>query len=512
MAKFRKVQHLRSSVQGKYPTLEQVEYGEITVNFYQGDEFLCIRNKGIKGDGSDDAIVSFRTWPYIQKVIEDNELVTAAALTTIKESCGFNKEGEYVPSSASTYISNTNSVTEALEVLDKNLAQTYTKDEIDAKGFLTQVPDEYVTNDEFESHASLVNEKLDGLETSKQNVLKAGSGIEIDKDVIKCILDTTLYLVVSSLPTENIQDNKIYLVKSNTSGDTNVYIEYAYVGNNWEELGKYKSEVNLDPYLTQESASSTYLTKSSAKSEYATLKIVEDNEEVTAAALTVLNESCGFNENAKFTPSTDATYISNTNSVTDALNVLDKNLAQTYTKIDDRFITLETVIEDNEEVTAAALTVLNESCGFNENAKFTPSTDATYISNTNSVTDALNVLDKNLAQTQLTLSKAIDVLDTKVPRAITIEHGDSRWDTPSYSDKTQFLSDKNVAFLRNNYNFELTLPFQHLTTIYYAKYVSKSYFQDTYNYIFLVGEYMVLISATSDSSEITWHPILDRQA
>ena len=442
MAKFRKVQHLRSSVQGKYPTLEQVEYGEITVNFYQGDEFLCIRNKGIKGDGSDDAIVSFRTWPYIQKVIEDNELVTAAALTTIKESCGFNKEGEYVPSSASTYISNTNSVTEALEVLDKNLAQTYTKDEIDAKGFLTQVPDEYVTNDEFESHASLVNEKLDGLETSKQNVLKAGSGIEIDKDVIKCILDTTLYLVVSSLPTENIQDNKIYLVKSNTSGDTNVYIEYAYVGNNWEELGKYKSEVNLDPYLTQESASSTYLTKSSAKSEYATLKIVEDNEEVTAAALTVLNESCGFNENAKFTPSTNATYISNTNSVT----------------------------------------------------------------------DALNVLDKNLAQTQLTLSKAIDVLDTKVPRAITIEHGDSRWDTPSYSDKTQFLSDKNVAFLRNNYNFELTLPFQHLTTIYYAKYVSKSYFQDTYNYIFLVGEYMVLISATSDSSEITWHPILDRQA
>ena len=443
MAKFRKVQHLRSSVQGKYPTLEQVEYGEITVNFYQGDEFLCIRNKGIKGDGSDDAIVSFRTWPYIQKVIEDNELVTAAALTTIKESCGFNKEGEYVPSSASTYISNTNSVTEALEVLDKNLAQTYTKDEIDAKGFLTQVPDEYVTNDEFESHASLVNEKLDGLETSKQNVLKAGSGIEIDKDVIKCILDTTLYLVVSSLPTENIQDNKIYLVKSNTSGDTNVYIEYAYVGNNWEELGKYKSEVNLDPYLTQESASSTYLTKSSAKSEYATLKIVEDNEEVTAAALTVLNESCGFSEDAKFTPNADATYISNTNSVT----------------------------------------------------------------------DALNVLDNSLSQTQLTLSKALDVLDTKVPRAITIEHGDSRWDTPSYSDMSQPLSNKNVAFLRNNYNFELTLPFQHLTTIYYAKYVSKSYSQDTYNYIFLVGEYMVLISAASDNDgEITWHPILDRQA
>ena len=308
MQKMRKLQHLRSSVQGKYPEVGQIKYGEITVNFFQGDEFLCIRNKGPKGDGSDDAVVSFRAWPYIEKVILDNELVTAAALTTLKE-------------------------------------------------------------------------------------------------------------------------------------------------------------------------------------------------------------ACGFSENAKFTPSTDATYISNTNSVTDALNVLDKNLAQTYTKIDDRFITLETVIEDNEEVTAAALTVLNESCGFSEDAKFTPNADATYISNTNSVTEALNVLDNSLSQTQLTLSKAIDVLDTKVPRAITIEHGDSRWDTPSYSDKSQPLSNKNVAFLRNNYNFELTLPFQHLTTIYYAKYVSKSYSQDTYNYIFLVGEYMVLISAASDSDgEITWHPILDRQA
>ena len=420
MQKMRKLQHLRSSVQGKYPEVGQIEYGEITVNFFQGDEFLCIRNKGPKGDGSDDAVVSFRAWPYIEKVILDNELVTASALTTLKESCGFNKDGAYVPSSTSTYISEATTVTEALDVLDKNLAQTYTKGEIDAKGFLTQVPDEYVTNDEFENHARLINEKLEGLEDSKQNVLKAGSGIEIDKDVIKCSLDTTLYLVVSSLPTENIQDNKIYLVKSNTSGDTNVYIEYAYVGNNWEELGKYKSEVNLDPYLTQASASSTYLTISSAKSEYATLKIVEDNEEVTAAALTKLNESCGFSENAKFTPSTDATYISNTNSVTEALEVLDKNLAQTYTKdevsdkldnIGVRFIALESVIEDNEKVTAAALTELNESCGFSENAEFTPSTDATYISNSNSVTEALNVLDNSLSQTQNSVTEALNAIN-----------------------------------------------------------------------------------------------------
>ena len=465
MAKFRKVQHLRSSVQGKYPTLEQVEYGEITVNFYQGDEFLCIRNKGIKGDGSDDAIVSFRTWPYIQKVIEDNELVTAAALTTIKESCGFNKEGEYVPSSASTYISEATTVTEALDILDKNLAQTYTKDEVLVK--LDNIDDRFIALETVIEDNELVT-------ASALTTLKESCGFNKEGEYVPSSAST--YISEATTVTEALDILDKNLAQTYTKDEVLVKLD------------------NIDDrFITLET-------------------VIEDNEEVTAAALTVLNESCGFNENAKFTPSTNATYISNTNSVTDALNVLDKNLAQTYTKIDDRFITLETVIEDNEEVTAAALTVLNESCGFNENAKFTPSTNATYISNTNSVTDALNVLDNSLSQTQLTLSEAIDVLDTKVPRAITIEHGDSRWDTPSYSDRSQSLSDKNVAFLRNNDNFELTLPFQHLTTIYYAKYVSKSYSQDTYNYIFLVGEYMVLINVTRDDGEITWHPILDRQA
>ena len=149
-------------------------------------------------------------------------------------------------------------------------------------------------------------------------------------------------------------------------------------------------------------------------------KVILDNELVTASALTTLKESCGFNKNGKYVPSSTSTYISEATTVTEALDILDKNLAQTYTKdevlvkldnIDDRFIALETVIEDNEEVTAAALTVLNESCGFSEDAKFTPSTDATYISNTNSVTDALNVLDNSLSQTQNSATTALNAIN-----------------------------------------------------------------------------------------------------
>ena len=311
MAKLRKVQHLRSSVQGKYPTLEQVEYGEITVNFYQGDEFLCIRNKGIKGDGSDDAIVSFRTWPYIQKVIEDNELVTAAALTTIKESCGFNVNGEYTPSATSKYISGVTTITDALDALDKNLSQTYTKNEIDSKGYLTEVPEIYPTYDwVWEQNFATVTQVED-----KQDTLTAGDGINITDNIISCTLDTSLYSVVTTLPATG-EANKIYLIKSEDSGDSNIYIEYGYIKDSWEKLGEYKAEIDLTPYLTKSEASNTYATKTT----------VEANELVTAAAITKLNESCGFNENAEFVPSTNATYISEATNVTEALNVLDENI------------------------------------------------------------------------------------------------------------------------------------------------------------------------------------------
>lgn len=65
-------------------------------------------------------------------------------------------------------------------------------------------------------------------------------------------LDTTLFQVVTELPTSNIK-NYIYLVKSNSTGTQNVYKEYIYTGNtsstynasNWEQLGEFKADVDL---------------------------------------------------------------------------------------------------------------------------------------------------------------------------------------------------------------------------------------------------------------------------
>lgn len=69
-------------------------------------------------------------------------------------------------------------------------------------------------------------------------------------------LDTTLFQVVTSLPTSGIKSNRIYLLKSSATGTQNIYGEYIYTGNvsatydasKWEKLGEYKANIDLTPY------------------------------------------------------------------------------------------------------------------------------------------------------------------------------------------------------------------------------------------------------------------------
>lgn len=70
-------------------------------------------------------------------------------------------------------------------------------------------------------------------------------------------IDLTLYKVVTSLPTENIDTTKIYLVKSATAGEKNIYTEYMYVDNKWEKIGEHKSDVDLTPYVKFEDVATT---------------------------------------------------------------------------------------------------------------------------------------------------------------------------------------------------------------------------------------------------------------
>ena len=76
---------------------------------------------------------------------------------------------------------------------------------------------------------------------------QAGKGIDITGNTISCTLDTSLYSIVTELPETGLP-NKIYLLPSTKTEEGNIYTEYGYVDNKWEELGKYTPTVNLTPY------------------------------------------------------------------------------------------------------------------------------------------------------------------------------------------------------------------------------------------------------------------------
>lgn len=115
------LQHVRSSVNGKEPQVDQLVYGEISVNFNQGNEFLCIRTKN-DDETVEDTIVSFRSWPYIKKVIEDNELVTTKSIMQLQNACGLNENLQFIPASDTKFINSTTNITEAINTLDKTIA------------------------------------------------------------------------------------------------------------------------------------------------------------------------------------------------------------------------------------------------------------------------------------------------------------------------------------------------------------------------------------------------------
>ena len=59
-----------------------------------------------------------------------------------------------------------------------------------------------------------------------------------------------LYSIVTSLPTSNIDKNKMYIVASEEGVENNIYTEYIYTENNtWEKLGEFKADIDLTPYV-----------------------------------------------------------------------------------------------------------------------------------------------------------------------------------------------------------------------------------------------------------------------
>ena len=165
---------------------------------------------------------------------------------------------------------------------------------------------------QFDGRIAIISQDIETLKLTKQDKLIAGSGIDITDNVVSCVLDLTLYKIVSELPTEDIDTTKIYLVVDSEGTHGNLYKEYIYVDGEWELLGGYKADIDLSPYLTKVEAADTYATK---------LELQQEVNRATQAEVTEKNRALAAEEQLQGEIwAVDAKVSEQGGSLTDAIN------------------------------------------------------------------------------------------------------------------------------------------------------------------------------------------------
>lgn len=112
-----------------------------------------------------------------------------------------------------------------------------------------------ITKEEFDSVKSDISKVVESMLT-KDTVGKANGVASLDSNGSVPIeqlgnVDTTLFLIVRELPTDDIKSNKIYLVPNQDGQGNNVYIEYLYVENVWEKVGEFKPDIDYNEILNK---------------------------------------------------------------------------------------------------------------------------------------------------------------------------------------------------------------------------------------------------------------------
>lgn len=110
---------------------------------------------------------------------------------------------------------------------------------------------QFVTKEALEKMITLQKGYMDSKLFEKQPKFTIGKGLQLVNGTLNVTLDTTISKIVESLPAAPAtgDENKIHLVLSSTSESGNTYTEYIWVEGKWEEMGKFKPDVDLTPYL-----------------------------------------------------------------------------------------------------------------------------------------------------------------------------------------------------------------------------------------------------------------------
>ena len=118
---------------------------------------------------------------------------------------------------------------------------------------------------------SLIKGYIDSSTSGLQEAFTVGEGLTMENGVLSVTLDSTLYIVLPSLPSQPAEDNlnKLHLVPSGTqdTDGNNIYTEYLWIEDpdkpgtfKWEKFGEYKMDVDLSGYLMSENLVATVTT------------------------------------------------------------------------------------------------------------------------------------------------------------------------------------------------------------------------------------------------------------
>lgn len=107
---------------------------------------------------------------------------------------------------------------------------------------------------------TLVKGYVDENVRKKMDSFIPGEGLSLENGILTVTINTDLFKVVESLPaTPAASDaNKIFLVlDSSNPGSGNIYIEYLYTEQGWEEIGRRQVEMDMEPYLKKNELTAT---------------------------------------------------------------------------------------------------------------------------------------------------------------------------------------------------------------------------------------------------------------
>ena len=235
-----KVLNKRSSAlvngEAKLPTSQQLDYGEIAINFASGHETLSIKN-------SSDEIATFSSDQYFKDIIEENEYITSMALNNINSR---------LVSSASQIVNDVGFITGYTETdptvpswAKQSTKPSYTANEVGALPTgttLDNVPDG--TTRKLSNYATSAN--------THNAIANASGNIKsyVDSKVSSVYVykgSVTNYSDLASITTKEVGD--VYNVV-NANGSTPGGTNYAWTGTEWDALG---GTIDLSNYVENSS-------------------------------------------------------------------------------------------------------------------------------------------------------------------------------------------------------------------------------------------------------------------